>query len=352
MRKAIAATADLGGAGTSLLAPLWALLVATVLAACVLLVGRGEPAKAAFPGENGRLVFGSFASSGPGVNNPTGDDEIFTIRPDGTGLVQLTHNKVYDYDPAWSPNGNKIAFSRSGGDATEVYVMRADGTQKIQITDSPGGNWDNWDPTWSPNGARIAFQSNRDVTNNNLNTNIYSVRSDGTGERQLTKNTASDLMPDWSPDGTKIAFYTTRYSTNANDSSSDIALMNADGSNPRRLTSTPGFDYDPEWSPNGAWIAFESSGSLYKIRVDGTGLKNLTATQVTSEYSTDPAWSPDGRKIAFRGTRVVRFDPDLGEYIYEYGIYLIDPDGSGESKIPGSEGLRGKDLDWQRLPAQ
>jgi Tol biopolymer transport system component len=321
-----------------------------VLATCILLGGWSEPAKASLPGENGRLVFASGASSGPGINNPTYDTEIFTIRPDGTGLVQLTHNKLYDYDPAWSPNGNKIAYSHGSGDATDIYVMRADGTQKMLLTDSRGTNWN---PTWSANGARIAFQSNRDVTNTTpVNTNIYSVRNDGTGEKQLTKNTASDLMPDWSPDGTKIAFYTTRYSTNDN-SSSDIAVMNADGSNPRRLTSTPGYDYDPAWSPNGGRIAFSNAADIYKIRADGTGLKNVTATQNPDDFSYDPAWSSDGTKIAFGGARAVAFDPDLGEYIYERGIYLINPDGSGESKIPGTENFSGTGgIDWQRLPAQ
>ena len=74
-----------------------------------------QPADAAFPGQNGKLVFGSYMSSGPGVDNPEGDSEIFTINPDGTGLVQLTHNSGWDYDPAWSPDGESIAFSSDSG---------------------------------------------------------------------------------------------------------------------------------------------------------------------------------------------------------------------------------------------
>ena len=79
------------------------LAAASVATLTVLLAGlfsQVQPADAAFPGQNGKLVFGSSMNSGPGVDNPEGDYEIFTINPDGTGLVQLTHNSADDYYPA------------------------------------------------------------------------------------------------------------------------------------------------------------------------------------------------------------------------------------------------------------
>jgi Tol biopolymer transport system component len=337
--------------GTSRTIVLSATVVLGLVAACMAALGAAvlKPAEAAFPGQNGRLVFGGSMSSGPGVDNPEGDSEIFTMNPDGTKLVQLTHNSAHDYDPAWSPDGENIGFSSNREpnpdepNNTEVYVMSADGTNQRRVTDSLK---DNWNPAWSPSGEEIAFQSNRHVTN----TEIYVVRVDGTDERRLTNNTASDLMPDWSPSGEEIAFYRSI----VGESDSDIFLMNSDGTNQRRLIDTPGYDYDPDWSPDGGEITFQSGNeSLYKIRADSTGLTNLTnSPSVTWDLVFSPSWAPDGKTIAFSGMRVVGHDPIDGLPIRESGIYRINPDGSGLTKIPGTVSLGGNyGLEWQpKLP--
>jgi TolB protein len=313
-----------------------------------------QPADAAFPGQNGSLVFGSSMRSGLGVDNPEGDYEIFTINPDGTGLVQLTHNSARDSDPAWSPDGKSIAFTSNqepnpdGSDDYEVYVMSADGTNQRKVTDSPG---DNLDPSWSPNGTELAFQSKRHVTADGegyINSEIYVVKVDGTDERRLTNNTASDLMPDWSPSGEEIAYYSTLYS-GVGTSGSDILVMNSDGTNQRKVTDTPRYDYSPDWSPDGREITFQNDyGSLKKIRADGTGLTNLTDPLVVRWWYLDnPTWAPDGKKIAFWGKRIVSYDNDADLFTFDPGIYLMNPDGSGVTKIPGTDGSEPFGLDWQ-----
>src|ERR671932_788377 len=88
------------------------LLLAAALAAGLLaLVGTIKPAKAAFPGSNGKIAFASSRTTGAGVDNPEGDSEIFTMNPDRTGIEQLTKNGGNDYDLAWSAQGNSIAFT-------------------------------------------------------------------------------------------------------------------------------------------------------------------------------------------------------------------------------------------------
>ena len=77
-----------------------ALLLAGMLATCVLVGVWSEPAKGAFPGTNGKLVVA-------GRDTVSDDNEIFTMNPNGTGVVQLTNNKTYDDDPAWSPDGEE-----------------------------------------------------------------------------------------------------------------------------------------------------------------------------------------------------------------------------------------------------
>ena len=149
------------------------------LAATLLLTGSplgtgGGPAEAAFPGKNGLIVFASQRTTGPGVDNPTGDYEIFTMNPDGTNVKQLTNNTVFDGDPAWSPTGKQIAFATNRDGNTEVYTMAADGTGQTNRTKNPALDDG---ATWSPDGTKIAFATNRDG-----NPEVYVMNADGSSQ--------------------------------------------------------------------------------------------------------------------------------------------------------------------------
>jgi Tol biopolymer transport system component len=123
---------------------LLALALGAILAAMVaLLVGTAREAEATFPGTNARIAFSSERTTGTGVYNPTGDSEIFTIKPDGTGLKQLTFNTGDDYEPVVSPDGKKIAYDSLGDSASnpegdlEIYTMNAlDGSVQKNLTNN------------------------------------------------------------------------------------------------------------------------------------------------------------------------------------------------------------------------
>ncbi len=101
---------------------------------------------------------------------------------------------------------------------------------------------------YSPDGTKIAFMNNYDG-----DYEICVMNADGTGVRQLTKNSSTDTYPTWSPDGTKIAFASNR------DGDVDIWVMNADGSQQTNITNDdPWDDDDPHWSPDGHWIAMQT----------------------------------------------------------------------------------------------
>ena len=239
--------------------------------------GTSEPPPAG-PMAKGAIAFAMLSGSGW---------QIFTINPDGTSLTKLTDLATDQIQPAWSPDGARIAFVAQGeGGGMQIEVMNADGSNLQTLNEGPG--W-NYLPDWSPDGTRIAFVSSRDGNNE-----IYVMNADGSGQMRLTDDPNEDLSPSWSPDGTRVAFQTNR------DGNNEIYLMAPDGTNQMMLTdSKASFDGDPAWSPDGSRIAFVSDrdgqASLYVMNADGTGVTLLARGTGYGERS----WSPDGGRIAF-----------------------------------------------------
>src|SRR5918994_5050765 len=131
------------GRGKRRSAVLLSLAVGVSLSAAVALAGTAPRAEAAF---TEKIVFISNRTTGTGVNNPTGDLEIFRMNPDGTGLKQLTFNQATDAMPTLSPDGTKIAYLSLGvqtsnpeGDE-DLYRMNAlDGTGKRNLSNNGAG---------------------------------------------------------------------------------------------------------------------------------------------------------------------------------------------------------------------
>ena len=174
-----------------------------------------------------------------------GDYEIFSMNPDGSGLAQLTFNRVNDENPAWSPDGTRIAFQTDRDGQFEVYTMNADGSGLTRLTNNSAYDGQ---PAWSPDGTRLAFSSNRSG-----DYRIWAMNADGSSPVQLsTQNYSSDAA--WSPDGRHIA-YSADYDNNF---WVEIWTMNADGSSPQLLKSPDAANTDyyvSSWSPDGDWVA-------------------------------------------------------------------------------------------------
>ena len=217
---------------------------------------------------------------------------ICIMNADGTGRERLTELYVDDFDPAWSPNGSKIAFASRGG----IYVMNVDGSGIRRVTSG-----DSWaaGPSWSPDGSQIAFSWHRDGQ-----TDIYAINVDGSGLKQVTDDGFYDKEPAWSPDGARIAF------ASAENRTSDIYLINLDGSERTLLYGTVRNERSPAWSPDGSTIAFTSeerpdggnlNDEIFKINLDLSGFARLTNRGWDDET---PSWNPYGDKLVFSSNQV------------------------------------------------
>ena len=211
------------------------------------------------------------------ANYVDGTGDILIANGDGTGIRPLTTGSALDDSPAWSPNGQRLAYrSYEAGYEGDIWVMNADGTNARNLTPTVGtAIVDNRRPSWSPDGQKLVFASTRGG-----DWGIWVMNADGSDPRQLTNTMDLDAEPVWSPDGAWIAFRRT------DASGSDIMVLAAAGGEPRRIAMA-GEQRLPAWSPDGRWIAFVGSPTIsaqpeiFIMRQDGGGVRLVT---------TDPGW--------------------------------------------------------------
>ncbi len=229
------------------------------------------------------------------VCDRTSKKEIYAMDFDGGNTREVTHHRSVTLSPAWSPDGEKIAYSliaknRKNVKNTNLYEFDFRTSKIKMLSDRMGINSG---AHYHPDGRKIA------LTMSFLgNPEIFVFDPETKSVTRLTNNSGVDVDPNWAPDGKHLSFVSNRAGAPM------VYRMNADGSDVRRLTFAGSYNATPSWSPQNNKIAFagwiDGRFDIFLMNPDGTNIERLTKNQGNNE---DPSFSPDGNFVVFSSNR-------------------------------------------------
>ena len=311
---------------------------ATVVVAAVSAVAAAGAATPGPPVPGGKIAYMSMRD---------GQADIFSMDADGTSQFNITQDGSIDVrtdvEPAWSPDGKLVAFERQYTQphrGATLMIVKADGTKlRTLLPPAMREGSRSSQPSWSPDGRAVVFTSNRDG-----NFDLYVIKSNGQGLRQLTftNNSVRNFEPQWSPDGRTILFSRSGQSATAVPQA-HLFVLRLGSSAVVQLTRSPADrgagDQSPAWSPNGTRIAFTSdrmgSNDVYVMRSDGSKLQRLTMNNSNDNH---PTWASDGRKLAFLSDRTGSTE-----------IFTLSAATQEPTQLTFDKALK-SDPTWQRIP--
>jgi Tol biopolymer transport system component len=226
--------------------------------------------------------------TGPAQMDPDGGN--IRSLPIFQAIMTTFQQQLFDWDPVWSPDGERLAWISVRDLGLELYVVDADAELSLdnatRLTNN-GAVTRDWFAVWSPDGQYLAYSSDEAGDEN-----IYVVDAE-TGERtQLTDHPAQDTHPMYSLDGSQIAFVSERDTAIATGTL-NLYIMDADGGNQRRLTDEMRFDGDPLWSADGRYMMYVSNQTgnwhIYVRDQEQDSVRQITEGDSNNLF---PVWRP------------------------------------------------------------
>jgi dipeptidyl aminopeptidase/acylaminoacyl peptidase len=263
---------------------------------------------------------------------------IWLVDLDGTNHRQLTNGEALDSQPAWSPDGSRLAFVSTRTGKPQLYALDFAGGEPRKLTDEERGASS---PIWSPDGARLAYIADTALQDHLVEEETawlegHSKAAEKNGPK-LRRVTAL-----------KYRFDALGYL----ESRGHLCLIDAAGGEPKRLTEGSYSETGPAWSPDGREIAFLSdrsedgefvwSTAVWLVDVDSGALRRLTSEEM-GPFTGGLSWSPDGKSLAFYSS------PDITRVPYgDTHVWLVSREGNDERDLSGvldrpSTGMVGTD---------
>jgi TolB protein len=251
------------------------------------------------------------------VSERSGAPDLFVIRPDGQGELQLTHTPDHESPIGWTGDGKQVLFSVFANEQTTLYAIDPRGGNQRRL-----GLYTGRGLAPSPDGKRILY-----LTGSWTATQLMIAAVDGSNPQQITDGSSIAWNVDWSPDGKRLAF------TGRRDPKSELAIfvMNVDGSASRQLSHVApaeGGAQWPSWSPSGKTLAVQVNSRLIKNEayiwtVDAaSGEARKLGLHDKPYLDETPSWFPDEKRLAFQSDRTGRME-----------IWVMNVDGSDQRQV-------------------
>ena len=280
--------------------------------------------EAAFPGNNGPIAFREDQFETGGFGEP-----LFLAQPDGTLVTELSDRPGFFMD--WRADGGRLAFDffKRNGDE-QIATIRPDGSGLRVITSGRGIHEA---PTWSPSGRHIVFDYSKDNPNDaDFETRLWRMRANGSHARLLPmRSRGFDVEPKYSPNGRRIAFGRLRFTKDGQFQQAVFVVGTKGRHRVKQLTRWRLAAEHPTWSPDSRWIVFNTPEGTVKA-VLPNGKKRRTIMPASRGFGGHKPWvSPDGESILFMcenwGTRR---NPPAD---YNQDICKMDVDGSNIVRV-------------------
>jgi Tol biopolymer transport system component len=238
--------------------------------------------------------------------DPQSPWQIYALNSRTGKRLPITETTSNERTPKWSPDGRRIAFASDRDGDRDIYVMDLDGLMEgsadTRLSNLTQNETPDWQPAWSPDGKRIAFSSYQDD-----NWEISVIDVDGSNLTRVTNHPENDISPTWSPDGSKLLFVSRRLGD------ADLFVYDLGTGELAQLTTSELDEFDPAWSPDGEWIAFVTQigaqSDVFVMRADGSDAANLTQSTYANDFQ--PVWTAASTQLVFVSYTAAKGEHDL-----------------------------------------